>query len=389
MRSNEEWLADRVQVSRVDAVTQELPFTSPVHLPFGEITTRPSVIVTTELETASGRATGMAEGTSLPIQIPLYDDWSGNLTENVTRLSQELSDTDPQPLRNIFERIARAEVGGTYATARYALEASILDAYSRSRNTTVLKLLQPNVSDTLYVPYGKSITEVDPQVLVQACDDAVRAGASRLKFKISPSSHTAVVSTLITLMRDYPEHAFMVDANGMYDSDNQEHLAMLDELDQMGLMTIEEPVSRVGVLRGLDAHRALQSRKQFDTPITIDDAIKTLSDAEEALNESLADAVNLKPGRMGSFMSCVRVAEYARKRGKQVMVGGMFEATPGRYATTTLAAYCMGLGFTIPGDLSLPQERLSDDLVDERLEYDGSGNIVFNPKKGWGYDVSQ
>jgi hypothetical protein len=69
------------------------------------------------------------------------------------------------------------------------------------------------------------------------------------------------------------------------------------------------------------------------------------------------------------------------------MVGGMFEATPGRMMTLSLAAYCLAQGFRIPGDVSLPQERLSADLTSPVLRLDENSNVVFKPIAGWGYEL--
>lgn len=179
----------------------------------------------------------------------------------------------------------------------------------------------------------------------------------------------------------------MVDANGMFDVENNEHLAMLKSIDLLGLLTIEEPVSRAGRIQGLDSHRILAERMRLQTPVTVDDAIKTVDDVKTALGEGLAQAINLKPGRMGSFVECLEIADYAKSLGAEVMVGGMFEATPGRMITLSLASYCLAHGFKIPGDVSLPQERLTSDIVDPVLYLDGNHDVVFKPDIGWGYKL--
>lgn len=377
------------QISDISSEVRELAFNAPVHLPFGEIVTRPSLIVSADIAEPNSlnTAKGMAEGASLPMPIPMYDDCSDNLLHNSLSLGEKLvgKTLSIDAIRDI---IGRAELGGSYATARMTVEAALLDAIARANDDNVYGMLTSETLETpLAVPYGKSITEVDGIAVMQACELAVRAGAKRLKFKISPDSFGQVYDAISTLMRIYTDHDFMVDANGMFDPLRQEHLRMIGQLDELGLMTIEEPVSRVGDTRGLAAHHALRARIDLQTPITMDDAIKSPKDAQLALTEGLAEIVNLKPGRMGSFLLCVDIAHLAKDLGGQVMVGGMFESTPGRYMTTTLAAYCTKLGFTIPGDLSLPSERLHDDLVQEKMQLDSDGSILFYPKKGWGYEL--
>ncbi len=382
-----ELLQQKVYTESVNARVVDVPFTTPVHLPFGEIRSRPSIVVETHVRHGDDRVRGVSEGASLPMQIPMYDDYTGNLEANSRRVADELLGEELS-LDEVRARIARVALGGSFATARMTVETSILDAMARARHESVYSMLtgDPTPREGLLVPYGKSITEVGRDELLAACHEAVSRDARRLKFKISPASFDGVYPALRELMRQYPDKDFMVDANGMFDPAIPAHVDMLRALDQLGMMTIEEPVSRAGGVRGLAAHRALQDIYRFDTPITIDDAVKTGEDAEAALREELADIINLKPGRVGSFLRCVDIAHLAADMDKQVMVGGMFEATPGRYMTTTLAAYCLKLGFTIAGDLSLPNERLTGDIGSDRLHLVG-GNIDYKPKQGWGYDI--
>ncbi|NCU37548.1 hypothetical protein EOL96_00570 [Candidatus Saccharibacteria bacterium] len=380
---------DSFKIVSLTSSIVDIPFNSPVYLPFGEIYSRPSLIIDAVVQKEDVIAHGFAEGASLPMQVPLYDDFSGNLVDNSIKIARALEGRT-YTLRSIQEAISSLALGGMFATARMTVETSIIDAVARSHNQSVYSLLTgENDPVSISVPYGKSITEVDEDIMTHACREAVEAGAKRLKFKISPESFDVVYQTLQKLIRDYPDGSFMVDANGMFDVTNPVHVENLKLLDGLEMITIEEPVSRAGTVRGLDAHRALKELYQFKTPITIDDAIKSVDDAETALNEGLASVINLKPGRIGSFLQCIDIAHNAARHKKQIMVGGMFEATPGRYMTTTLAAYCMTLGFTIPGDLSLPIERLIGDIGDDRLSLDKKGGVMFTPKKGWGYDISQ
>lgn len=382
-----ELLQETIYVESVNAKVVEVPFTTPVHLPFGEIQSRPSLIVETNLLHGHERVRGVSEGASLPMQIPMYDDYSGNLEKNARLVADGLLN-EPLSLGEVRTRIAQVALGGNFATARMTIETSILDAMARARHTDVYSMLTSDSvpSEGMLVPYGKSITEVERNRLLAACSDAVSQHAQRLKFKISPTSFDSVYPTLIELIARYSDRDFMIDANGMFNPSMPEHINMLRALDELGMLTIEEPVSRAGAVRGLEAHRMLRDIYQFATPITIDDAVKTDEDAETALQEGLATIINLKPGRVGSFLRCVDIANFAADMGKQVMVGGMFEATPGRYMTTTLAAYCLKLGFTIPGDLSLPNERLQGDVGTDRLHLT-DGNIAYKPKQGWGYDI--
>src|SRR5690242_7396675 len=65
----------------------ELPLVTPFNLPFGAIDTRPSAWLRVSGSVNDDhKAYGAAEGTSLPLPIPLYDDCSTNLARNVGRI---------------------------------------------------------------------------------------------------------------------------------------------------------------------------------------------------------------------------------------------------------------------------------------------------------------
>lgn len=150
---------------------------------------------------------------------------------------------------------------------------------------------------------------------------------------------------------------------------------------------IEEPVSRAGSLRGLEALERLREQVDFKTPICLDDCVTDLETTQRAIDGGYADVVNIKPVRIGSIVNSIKLNSYCRERGIQVIVGGMLEATPGRCMTVTLPALFHSTGFEIPGDLSLPQERLAQDLVDKRflLKYNSKGEVQIPQGIGWGF----
>lgn len=382
----EKLLESEVNIREYHIEVVDIPFREPVHLPFGTINDRPSVWLTAEGSVnGADEEMGAAEGASLPMQIPMYDDCRDNLAQNVEKIMQSLRG-DTITVAELHSHIAEQNLGGRFVTARMTVEACVLDMIARAHNTSVYEYLTNTKLDkALSIPYGKSMAEKTSQKIISSGKIAVRAGAKRLKFKLSPNNIQEVSEGIRELKLSYPEASFMVDANGSFDPANDQHIKMLELIDGLGLLMIEEPVSRGGGATGLDAHRQLSLKVKFKTPIAIDDSIMTADDARTALLEDLCDIVNLKPGRVGSFLTCLEIARIAKEHARQVMVGGMYEATPGRSMTLTLAALCIAQSFDIPGDLSLPQDNLMSDLIEDRLNLDKQGNVEFYPKEGWGY----
>jgi L-alanine-DL-glutamate epimerase-like enolase superfamily enzyme len=84
----------------------------------------------------------------------------------------------------------------------------------------------------------------------------------------------------------------MVDANAAYTLGDADHLAQLDRFD---LMMIEQPLDYDDIAD----HAALQRR--LTTPICLDESIKTVGIAREAIAAGACRIINIKPGRVGGF----------------------------------------------------------------------------------------
>lgn len=391
MKNPEAVFTQKMSLQSHEVRIHELDFNSPVHLPFGTIHTRPSAWLTLNAitEGSNTMSQGAAEGTALPMQIPMYDDCSSNLKTNIEYLMEPFYERAEFTFSEVVDLVRDTELYGKYSTARMTVETAFLDLLARSSGLTVYEMLTGKKPDHFAIPYGKSIAETDSERNYNAALAAFANGAKRLKFKISPTNAHEVIDAIQRLKKMGNNVDYMVDANGSFDPNNDADIEILEHIDQLGLMMIEEPVSRAGETKGLDAHFLLRDRVRLVTPVALDDSIASEIEARVALEEGVGEILNLKPGRVGSFIRCIEMAHLAKDLGKQIMVGGMFEATPGRSMTLTLAAYCIELGFTIPGDVSLPQERLINDLVEPNLKLDSDHNVMFSPTLGWGYELHE
>ncbi len=376
------------EVVAVESRSVELDLCEPMTLSFGTFASRPSGWLALSCE-ANGRAVmGYGEGATLPE--PVFTDDSGhNIANNMQELVADIASQEDHSVRAAIQTIRdHAFVDGArYPTARLAAEMAVLDVATKSQQTSVREFIGLPASIT-EVPYGKSIGGANETAILRQAEVALENNAQKIKIKVSPGLFEDVVSAVAVLRRAHPGVDVMVDANGGFDPTNPDHLRMLRGLDEQGLIMVEEPVSRVGRLRGLSAVRALrQALPDLRTPICLDDSLQTLGDCETAVDEGLADIINIKPGRIGSFMQSLELADYANTREVGVMVGGMLEGTPGRCMTTLLGAYCMYQGCQVPGDLSLAQERLASDLVppEKQLSLSPRGNILLPDGLGWGF----
>lgn len=376
----------RFALSSVKSDFVNITLRSPMKLPFGLITARPSGIFTCQGYINGQDFTGFGEGATLPQ--PLFtDDCGNNIANSANLIASELlgKKTNLATAHQIIQRYTFKD-NGRYPTARMMVEMALIDMVAKATNQSVSDFLgvPKNIKE---VVFGKSIGGGDVASTIIDAETAIKNGAKKIKLKVSPATTEVVLEVVQTLRNQYADLELMVDANGTFDPTNDENLNLLEKIDKIGLLMIEEPVSRVGRLRGYDAAFFLRQKMSLSTPICLDDCLTDYETTMEALRTNTADIINIKPGRIGSIITSIEIAQYCQKIGKKVMVGGMFEATPGRTMTTVLAALFHSYGFDIPGDLSLAQERLSTDLVspEKQLQLGPSGGILLPRNIGWGY----
>lgn len=387
----EQLSSHKFEVINYFSTVVNLPFRSPMLLPFGEVLSRPSSLLVLNVNIDGQVFSGGGEGATL--SAPLYtDDYGDVISELVGELVQGMT-VKPFSFKESVEYIHRYVFTNEkrYPTARMTVEMAIIDALAKSSDQNVASMLGLR-GKLLEVPFGKSISgRTEEETLIEV-DNAVSMNAKKIKLKISPSTANEVLDALGKIRRRYPDIELMVDANGSFDSSDTKQLEILRILDAQGLVMIEEPVSRVGNTKGLDAVRALREKiPVFETSICLDDCLVDNNTTMQALDENLCDVINIKPGRIGSIVSAIDLAYICKSRGKQIMVGGMFEATPGRIMTTTLAGFFNSLGFKIPGDLSLAQDRLSEDIVpkEQQLKIGPNGGILLPTGIGWGFSIDE
>lgn len=386
----ERLLQSEVMIKGGIAHVSDIPLRTPMKLPFAEIVSRPSGIAMVCVHVGGKDQNGFGEGATLPQ--PLFTDDSG---ETITQAGQHIIDTisrKPMSMGKMIDAIDTVtfENAEKFPTARMMVEMALLDGVAKAQNINVGELLGvPKQMNE--VPFGKSIGGGTIPEIKEEAMRAIETGAKKIKIKITPKTAQDVIQAIHQLRGEFNDLELMVDANGMFDPMEKNHRDLLREIDDLGLIMIEEPVSRTGEKRGIDAVRELRKEIRFLTPICLDDCLSNLLTTQTALSEGLADIINIKPGRIGSIIKAIELAQQCKKMGKQIMVGGMLEATPGRSMTTILAALFHGMGFIIPGDLSLAQERLAEDLVSEehQLQISPQGGILIPRGTGWGFgDIS-
>jgi O-succinylbenzoate synthase len=152
-----------------------------------------------------------------------------------------------------------------------------------------------------------------------------------------------------------------------------EHLKRLDEFH---LMMIEQPLAHDEIID----HAVLQ--QALETPICLDECIRTAHQAEQAIRLGACKIINIKLGRVGGFAEAKRVHDVAYAHGIPVWCGGMLESGVGRAHNIALSTLP---GFVLPGDVSASKRYWKRDVIDPWVEVTPRGTIAVGDAPGFGY----
>ena len=236
----------------------------------------------------------------------------------------------------------------------------------------------------LWQHIGGSRTEIDCGVsigiqdsveeLLELIEREVRAGYQRIKIKIKPGWDVEVVRQVRAAFRTI---RLMADANSAYALSDAAHLRRLDEFD---LMMIEQPLPHDDIID----HAQLQAR--LDTPICLDECIRTARHAEQAIEMKAGRIINIKLGRVGGFSEALLVHNVARAHGIPVWCGGMLESGIGRAHNIALSTLD---NFSLPGDVSASKRYWKRDIIDPPVEVGPEGTIAVRDEAGFGYELDR
>lgn len=219
-----------------------------------------------------------------------------------------------------------------------------------------------------------------PEALVSRAARALEEGYRKIKIKIKPGADVEFVGAVREALGD--DAPLMADANNAYDlyATDERGVRPLLELDELGLVMIEQPLAWDDVVR----HRHLQA--QLRTPVCLDESITSVAKAEDMIELDAGRIVNIKPGRVGGYAESVRIHDLCRAHDLAVWCGGMLESGIGRAYNVALASLP---GFTIPGDVSPSARYWKQDVVSPEWTMDEAGTVGVPTGPGLGVEVDE
>lgn len=353
-------MAFRIELIRLHWL--EMPLVHFFETSFGRTTHRKIILV----EVSSGGVSGWGEATCG--EHPFYnEEWTGGawliLRDYVipAALGREFASAAEA------SRVAAGLRG--HFMARGAFEAACWDLEARLEGAPLWKKIGGGARRE--IPCGVSIgIQNSPEELLEKIRTELAAGYQRIKIKIKPGWDVNIVEAV---RREFPDILLMADANSAY---TLADAARLRQLDQFRLMMIEQPLAHDDIID----HARLQ--EQLETPICLDECIRTAHHAEQAIRLGACRIINIKLGRVGGFAGAKAVHDVCQAHGVPVWCGGMLESGVGRAHNIALASLP---DFTLPGDVSASRRYWHRDIIEPPVEVTPHGTIVLRDEPGFGY----
>ncbi len=283
----------------------------------------------------------------------------------------------PRVLKYPFETAAqvadRASHIRGHQMACGGVEAAVWDLEARRKGVSLAQHI--GGGGRIEIACGVSIGIQDTvSQLLRKIETEVTAGYQRIKIKIKPGWDVDVIREV---RHAFPKIRLMADANSAYTLADAGRLKCLDEFN---LMMIEQPLAHDEIID----HAVLQA--QLQTPICLDECIRTAHQAEQAIRMKACGIINIKLGRVGGFREAKRVHDVAQSHGIPVWCGGMLESGIGRAHNIALSTLP---NFVLPGDVSASQRYWARDIISPAVEVSPRGTIAVPTGPGFGYEIDR
>lgn len=238
--------------------------------------------------------------------------------------------------------------------AKAGLEAALWDAFAKTNGLRLADLFARYTPDG-HASLGKATVGVSIGIMPSIEDTLtivrkrVAQGYARIKLKIKPGWD---IDLARAVRAEFPDILLMLDANSAYTLADAQHLAALDDLN---LLMIEQPLGHE------DIYDHSQLQPMLETPICLDESIKSLNDLKLAVQIGAMGVLNLKPARVGGFTESLKIYRFCAEHDIPLWVGGMLECGIGRAANVAFASLP---AVTLPCDISATDRYFAQDITE-------------------------
>jgi len=301
---------------------------------------------------------------------PFYsDEWTDSCWATLTEfLGPMVVNNQVEDARHVFG-LMRTVRG--HRMSKATIETACWDLEAKKAGVPLWKHLGGVRAE---IASGVSIGIQDtPEELLEKIRKEVDAGYQRIKIKIKPGWDLKIIERV---RKEFPEIRLMGDANSAYKLSD---VPLFQQLDQFNLMMLEQPLAHDDIFD----HSVLQ--RQIQTPVCLDESIRSAEDATHAIALESCRIINVKLGRVGGHKEAKRIERVACDNEIPIWCGGMLESGIGRahnIAMSTLAS------FTLPGDVSASARYWEEDIIDPPVTVSSRGTIKVPDAPGIGFAIN-
>ncbi|HSK73021.1 MAG TPA: o-succinylbenzoate synthase [Pyrinomonadaceae bacterium] len=360
------WQTKLVKIKRIELIEINLPLVHFFETSFGRTYDRR--IILARIEDTNG-AEGWGECTVG--ETPSYcEEW----TESCWAVLKDI--LSPMVLGREFEKAAdfaelmKAVRGNRMAKA--TLETAVWDLEAKKLDIPLWRHLGGVRSE---IACGVSIGIQDSvEQLFEKIQTELDAGYQRIKIKIKPGWDFEVIERV---REKFGSILLTGDANSAYSLDD---VGLFRQMDKFDLMMLEQPLAYDDMLD----HAKLQ--REIETPICLDESIRTAADARKAIELHACKIINVKLGRVGGHAEAKKIEQITRENNIPIWCGGMLESGIGRahnIAMSTLE------NFTLPGDVSASKRYWHEDIIEPTVTVSENGTITAPDAPGIGFEVKR
>lgn len=265
----------------------------------------------------------------------------------------------PNAVQPVLDRHIRG-----HNMAKAVLEMGIWALFAETSGTSLAELLGGKAT-AIDVGIALGIQE-RPDVLADVVARCREEGYRRVKVKIGPGKDVDYLQAAREAAGD--NLLVMADANSAY---TLADLQILKQIDALKLLMIEQPLAWDDFVE----HAELQ--KQLETPVCLDESIRSVSGLQHMIALASGRIVNIKPGRVGGLAPALDICSLCVAHRVPAWCGGMLETGIGRAYNVALASV---EGFILPGDISPSRRYWAEDIVEPEWEMseDGTMRVPFD-----------
>lgn len=331
---------EHVRIREID-----LPLRIPFQISGGTMRSRKSIII----ELHSDGAVGYGE--SAPFEFPFYSSETIGSVLALYRdlLIERIEGKSFDSIESFESELRRGVRGNNFAICGF--ENAYWDLQAAVQKRTLQELIaeqmarmgippewrsyQPRVASGVAVgiPESEYLDELKTWI-----ESYLDEGYRRVKIKIRPGWDIDACR----VARETVGASFMLwpDANASFNY--EQHRAILQALDEFHMAFLEQPLHHDDLLD----HAKLAA--EIDTPICLDESLKSARVGRQAIAVDAAKVWNIKVQRMGGLLEAIRAYSLAVRFGVKLWGGTMPESGIGAQPILALASFP---GFVFPADV--------------------------------------